>query len=91
MSEKIYLWLEDREGKSGFVFWKTMMQQLFPEVIVQSKKNNSELIKAVKALDDETGSYIIILDNSFDNLQLVSERRRLQQYAMSKNNIYLNP
>ena len=55
MSEKIYLWLEDREGKSGFVFWKTMMQQLFPEVVVQSKKNNSELIKAVKALDDETG------------------------------------
>ena len=89
MSDKIYLWLEDREGKSGFVFWKTMMQQLFPEVVVQSKKNNSELIKAVKALDDETGSYIIVLDNSFDNLQLVSERKRLQQYAMSKNNIYL--
>ena len=55
MSDKIYLWLEDWEGKSGFEFWKTMMQQLFPEVVVQSKKNNSELIKAVKALDDETG------------------------------------
>ena len=89
MSDKIYLWLEDREEKSGFVFWKTMMQQLFPEVIVQSKKNNSELIKAVKALNDETGRYIIVLDNSFDNLQLVSERKRLQQYAMSKKNIYL--
>ena len=36
MSDKIYLWLEDREGKSEFVFWKTMMQQLFPEVVVQS-------------------------------------------------------
>ena len=89
MSDKIYLWLEDREGKSGFVFWKTMMQQLFPEVVVQSKKNNSELIKAVKALDDETGSYIIVLDNSFDNLQLVSERKRLQHYVLPKKNIYL--
>ena len=59
MSEKIYLWLEDREEKSGFIFWKTMMQQLFSEVVVQSKKNNSELIKAVKALDDESGMYII--------------------------------
>ena len=58
MSEKIYLWLEDREEKSGFIFWKTMMQQLFSEVVVQSKKNNSELIKAVKALDDESGMYI---------------------------------
>ena len=87
MSDKIYLWLEDREEKSGFVFWKTMMQQLFPEVVVQSKKNNSELIKAVKALDDETGSYIIVLDNSFDNLQLVSERKRLQHYVLPKKKI----
>ena len=89
MSDKIYLRLEDREGKSGFVFRKTMMQQLFPKVVVQSKKNNSELIKAVKALDDVSGRYIIVWDNSFDNLQLVSERKRLQYYVMSKNNIYL--
>ena len=38
MSEKIYLWLEDREGKSGFVFWKTMMQQLFPEVFLYCQR-----------------------------------------------------
>ena len=89
MFDKIYLWLEDREEKSGFVFWKTMMQQLFPKVVVQSKKNNRELIKAVKALDDESGMYIIVLDNSFDNLQLVSERKKLRHYVMSKKNIYL--
>lgn len=89
MSEQIYLWLEDREEKSGFIFWKTMMQQLFPEIVVQSKKNNSELIKAVKSLGNESGRYIIVLDNSFDNLQLIYERKKLQQFVISKDNVYL--
>ena len=50
MSKKTFLWIEDRTDKSGFIFWKTLMAQLFPEVIVESKKNNSELVKAVKAV-----------------------------------------
>jgi hypothetical protein len=36
--KKTYLWIEDREEKAGFVFWKTMMGQLYPEIIVESKK-----------------------------------------------------
>ena len=43
LSKKTFLWIEDRTDKSGFIFWKTLMAQLFPEVIVESKKNNSEL------------------------------------------------
>ena len=44
------------------------MKQLRPDVIVESKKNNSELVKAVKTLQDEENKYIIVFDNSFDNL-----------------------
>ncbi len=37
------------------------MEQLCPHVIVESKKNNSELVKAVKALQDAENKYIIVL------------------------------
>ena len=47
------------------------MKQLSPNIIVESKKNNSELVKAVKSLQDEENKYIIVFDNSFDNLQVV--------------------
>jgi len=49
VKSKTYLWLEDRKGKSSYIFWKTFMEQLCPEIVVESKKNNSELVKAVKA------------------------------------------
>ncbi len=70
----IYLWIEDKKDKSGYTFWKTLMSQLCPNVIVESKKNNSELVKAVKALNDESNislmdiicfEYILL---EFDNL-----------------------
>ncbi|HJC74236.1 MAG TPA: hypothetical protein H9697_04715 [Candidatus Mediterraneibacter faecavium] len=35
---KTYLWLEDRQGKAGYTFWKILMQQIRPDVIVESKK-----------------------------------------------------
>lgn len=51
--------------------------QLFPDIIVESKTNNSELVKAVKALQDNENHYIIMLDNSFDNLQVYQEQKLL--------------
>ena len=50
---KTFLWIEDKKNKSGYTFWKTFTEQLFPDVIVESKKNNSELVKAVKRLKIE--------------------------------------
>ena len=66
MKFKTYLWIEDRKDKSGYVFWKTLMAQLCPEIVVESKKNNSELVKAVKTLENTENKYIIVFDNSFD-------------------------
>lgn len=89
MPFQTFLWTEDRKDKSGYIFWKTLMQQLFPEVIVESKRNNSELIKAVKAIKDVENRYIIMFDNSFDNLQVYQEQKKLKQYAEQKENVRL--
>ena len=71
MSYRTFLWIEDCEGKASYIFWENFMKQLYPEVVVESKRNNSELVKAVKSLKDTDNKYIIVFDNSFDNLQVV--------------------
>ena len=89
MGIKTYLWIEDRNGKSGYTFWRIFMEQLYPEIIVESKKNNSELVKAVKTLEDTQNRYIVVFDNSFDNLQAVMEQKRLKQCVDKKSNVFL--
>ena len=86
---KTYLWLEDRQGKSGYTFWKVLMRQIGQNIIVESKKNNSELIKAVRQLEDNKNQYIIVYDNSFDNLQVYQEQKLLRRYADKKENVFL--
>ena len=51
------------------------MGQLCPGIVVEGKKNNSELLKAVKSLKDDDNKYLIVFDNSFDNLQVVMEQK----------------
>lgn len=50
MSDKTFLWIEDRKGKAGYTFWSTFLEQLCPNIVLESKKNSSELVKAVKNL-----------------------------------------
>lgn len=85
---KTFLWIEDRKGKASYTFWENLMKHLCPDVIVESKKNNSELVKAV-ALQDAENRYIIVFDNSFDNLQIIMEQKRLKKYVNEKENVFL--
>lgn len=85
----VYLWLEDRQGKSGYTFWKVFMQQIAPSVVVESKKNSSELFKAVRDLQDKDNQYIIVYDNSFDNIQVYQEQRLLKEQADKRANVKL--
>lgn len=62
MAAKTYLWIEDRIGKASYKFWSTLMREIAPEVIVESKMNNRELVKAVKGLTDKENKYIIVLE-----------------------------
>lgn len=89
MLMKTYLWIEDSEEKSSYIFWRTFVEQLCPEITVESKKNNSELVKAVQALEDHENKYVIVFDNSFDNLQVIMEQKLLRKYAKAKNNVLL--
>lgn len=88
----IYLWTEDRENKAGYIFWKTMMCCLYPDIIVESKQNNIGLLKAVRRLstsDTSEDKYIIAMDESFDNDQVVREMRALKCAIRGNNNIYV--
>ena len=86
---KTYLWIEDRKNKSGYIFWQTILGQLCPEIVLESKQNNSELVKAVKDLEDTENRYIVVFDNSFDNLQVAMEQKMLRKYAGDKENVIL--
>lgn len=86
---KTYLWIEDRIGKASYKFWTTFMHEVCPEVIVESKMNNRELVKAVKGLTDRENRYIIALDNSFDNVQIYMEQKILKEAADKRNNVFL--
>lgn len=89
MSSKTFLWIEDRKEKAGYIFWESLLKEVCPNVEVVSKKNNSELVKAVKNLNDVDNKYIIVFDNSFDNLQAVMELKLLKQYVNQRKNTVL--
>ncbi len=89
MLSKTYLWIEDRKGKASYIFWTTLMSKLYPEVIVEGKKNNSELVKSVRLIADKENHYIIVFDNSFDNVQVYMEQKALKKSAASKDNVFL--
>lgn len=89
MSCKTFFWIEDCKGGASYTFWDIFMKQLCPYVVVESKKNNSELVKAVKSLQDTANKYVIVFDNSFDNLQATMELKRLKHYVDERNNVVL--
>lgn len=87
VSLSTYLWIEDQTGKSSYTFWEALTKNICPEIIVESKKNCSELVKAVRSLTNDGNRYIIALDNSFDNLQIYQERKLIKKYVDQHHNV----
>lgn len=87
MAKTIYFWTEDRQGKSGYQFWECFLGILYPQVILESKTNSSELVKAVAKINSED-TYIIALDHSFDNDQVIREVSTLRRVLKNKKNVY---
>ena len=81
--------MRTEKNKFGYIFWQTLLGQLCPEIVLESKQNNSELVKAVKALEDSENRYIVVFDNSLDNLQVAMEQKMLRKYAGDKENVIL--
>ena len=85
MSSKIYLWIEDREGKAGYLFWDTFLKYLYPSIIVESKKNSSGLLKAVtkavKYVDGHDSATIAkLLVKYFDGTSEASLKTSVDSY-----------
>lgn len=56
---------------------------------MESKRNNRELVKAVKGLTDRKNRYIIAFDNSFDNVQIYMEQKILKEASEKRENVFL--
>lgn len=41
MSFKTILWIEDKKEKASYRFWNCFLQELFPDIELESKRNNS--------------------------------------------------
>ena len=82
-----YVWCED--SKSGFEFWKVVFKILYKDYTVESKKNNSELCKAVSKIVDDENKYYILMDNAIDNPDVLRETQRLHIALKDKRNVAL--
>ncbi|MCM1113276.1 MAG: hypothetical protein NC399_08500 [Muribaculum sp.] len=83
----IFFWTEDRKDKSGYQFWEKFLSVLYPDVVLESKTNSSELVKSVTQIDSDD-TYIVALDHSFDNDQSIREISALRKVIQKKNNVY---
>ncbi len=79
------MWCED--FSSGFVFWSKVFETLFQGYIVESKKNNSELCKAISKLDNADDKYYVLMDNAVDNPDVLREKLRLYEVIKEKPNV----
>ena len=77
------------DSRAGYVFWKTLFRTLYPDIILDSKRNNSELRKSVENLDSISDQYFIIMDLALDNPDVLREYKRLTKIISAKDNIKL--
>lgn len=80
-----YVWCEDTG--SGYKFWKQIFDTLYEDYIVESKKNNTELCKAVSKITEKENKYYILLDNAIDNPEVLRETQRLYLAMKDKDNV----
>ena len=80
------MWCEDTG--SGFAFWKTLFDTLYSDYIVESKRNNTELCKAISKLTpNEKNRYYVLMDNAIDNPDVLRETQRLYHTIKDKSNV----
>lgn len=81
-----YVWCEDTG--SGLAFWKMLFDTFYRDYIVESKKNNTELCKAIARIKpDEDDRYYVLMDNAIDNPDVLRETQRLYHSIKDKSNV----
>lgn len=58
-------------------------------MILESKGNNARLLKAVKTITDNEALYIIAMDNSYDNPDVIKLLKELKRIARERSNSVL--
>ena len=82
-----YLWCED--SGSGYLFWRTLCGYLYPDVMVETKGNNSRLRAAVGQIKNDGNEYYILMDDAADNPDVIRETNALRKNAEGKSNVSL--
>lgn len=83
-----YVWCED--SGSGFDFWTYLFRELDPDIIVQSKRSNSDLRKAVASIsEDNDDYYYILVDNAVDNPDVLREVKKLTEISQRKKQVVI--
>jgi len=81
-----YVWCEDTGA--GYEFWCKIFEVLDREIIVQSKKNNSELRKAVEQIHEDDNIYYIFMDMPMDNTDVLREAQRVNKIVATMDNVH---
>ena len=83
-----YVWCED--SGSGLTFWTALFQTLYPDIIVQSKQNNTRLRKAVSEISEKSvDQFYVLIDNAVDNPDVLREVKKLSDISQTKQNVQI--
>ena len=83
-----YVWCED--SGSGLTFWTALFQTLYPDIIVQSKQNNTRLRKAVSEISEKSvDQFYVLIDNAVDNPDVLREVKKLSDISQTKENVQI--
>ena len=80
-----YVWCED--SGSGCKFWYEIFKTLHPNIVVQTKKNNSRLRKDACAVSNDGNTYFILIDSFVDNADVLREIDKLKKGTSEKENV----
>ena len=80
-----YVWCEDKG--SGYEFWRRFFKIYSPDVVIESKGNNTELRHAVTRITNSEDLYYIVVDHAVDNPDVLRELRKIYSEMQKKKNI----
>ncbi len=82
-----YIWCEDIGA--GFKFLREITDVIDPKIKVESKRNNTELRKAIEHIADGKDDYYVFMDMAIDNQDVLREITRLIKIAANKSNVHI--
>lgn len=83
----VYAWCED--SGSGFTFWNEILKTLHPDIIVETKRNNTRLRQEASRIINDGNTYYILIDAFMDNADVLRELDGLKRGISGKENVFI--